>query len=98
MLLDMVEGVPNRRSSSPDTVRGSKTMQALIASLHPHRLGRTLSRRTANVLAYRVANDLAYFDRHGTSNAPPKRSTARLEHLRGSALGFRNLTQLHRQV
>ena len=91
----------------PNKAQGSKTMQALIDSLRHgvptalielHRLGRTLSRRTANVLAYRIANVLAYFDPHGTSNAPPKRSTARLEHLRGSALGFRNLTQLHRQV
>jgi transposase len=40
-------------------------------------LGRTLERRAADVLAY--------FDRAGTKNG-------RIEHLRGSALGFRNLT------
>ena len=41
----------------------------------------------------RRANDvLAYFDRPGTSNGPTEAINGRLEHLRGSALGFRNLT------
>jgi len=35
---------------------------------------------------------LAYFDRPGTSNGPTEAINGRLEHLRGSALGFRNLT------
>ena len=47
-------------------------------------LGRTLTRRAADVLAY--------FDRPGTSNGPTEAINGRLEHLRGSALGFRNLT------
>jgi transposase len=47
-------------------------------------LGRTLHRRAADVLAY--------FDRPGTSNGPTEAINGRLEHLRGSALGFRNLT------
>ena len=47
-------------------------------------LGRTLSRRADDVLAY--------FDRPGTSNGPTEAINGRLEHLRGSALGFRNLT------
>ena len=47
-------------------------------------LGRTLQRRAADVLAY--------FDRPGTSNGPTEAINGRLEHLRGSALGFRNLT------
>lgn len=46
-------------------------------------LGRTLRRRAADVLAY--------FDRPGTSNGPTEAINGRLEHLRGSALGFRNL-------
>ncbi len=37
--------------------------------------------------AYRAGDVLAYFDRPGTSNGPN-----RLEHLRGTALGFRNVT------
>lgn len=53
-------------------------------------LGRTLKRRAADVLAY--------FDRPGTSNGPTEAINGRLEHLRGSALGFRNITNYHRQV
>ncbi len=48
------------------------------------KLGRTLSKTAADVLAY--------FDRPGTSNGPTEAINGRLEHLRGSALGFRNLT------
>jgi len=47
-------------------------------------LGRTVSRRAADVLAY--------FDRPRTSNGPTEANNGRLEHLRGTALGFRNLT------
>ena len=46
--------------------------------------GRTLTKSAADVLAY--------FDRPGTSNRPTEPINGRLEHLRGSALGFRNLT------
>lgn len=48
------------------------------------KLGRTLKSRAADVLAF--------FDRPGTSNGPTEALNGRLEHLRGSALGFRNLT------
>ena len=48
------------------------------------KLGRTLNQRAVDVLAY--------FDRPGTSNGPTEAINGRLEHLRGSALGFRNLT------
>jgi len=47
-------------------------------------LGRTLTRRAADILAY--------FDRPGTSNGPTEAINGRLEHLRGTVLGFRNLT------
>ena len=47
-------------------------------------LGPTLKRRASDVLAY--------FDRPGTSNGPTEAINGRLEHLRGTALGFRNLT------
>jgi transposase len=47
-------------------------------------LGRTLKKRAVDVLAY--------FDRPGTSNGPTEAIKGRLEHLRGSALGCRNLT------
>ena len=47
-------------------------------------LGRTLARRAGDILAY--------FDHPGTSNGPTEAINGRLEHLRGSALGFRNPT------
>ncbi|TXH24463.1 MAG: ISL3 family transposase, partial [Mycobacterium sp.] len=47
-------------------------------------LGRTRKKRAVDILAY--------FDRPGTSNGPTEAINGRLEHLRGSALGFRNLT------
>ena len=47
-------------------------------------LGRTLKKRAADALAY--------FERPGTSNGPTEAINGRLDHLRGSALGFRNLT------
>ena len=47
-------------------------------------LGRTLRRRDDDVLAH--------FDRPGTSNGPTEAINGRLEHLRGTALGFRNLS------
>jgi transposase len=77
----------------PDRRTGKKLMHRLIASLSHNvptalteliTLGRTLKRRSADVLAY--------FDRPGTSNGPTEAINGRLEHLRGSALGFRNLT------
>jgi transposase len=47
-------------------------------------LGRTLNRRAADMLVY--------FDRPRTSNGPTEAINGRLEHLRGTAFGFRNLT------
>ena len=47
-------------------------------------LGRTLKRRAADILAY--------FDHPHTTGGPTEAINGRLEHLRGSALGFRNLT------
>ncbi len=47
-------------------------------------LGRTLKKRAGDVLAL--------FDRPRTSNGPTEAINGRLEHLRGSALGFRSLT------
>ncbi|MEE8888956.1 MAG: ISL3 family transposase, partial [Acidipropionibacterium acidipropionici] len=77
----------------PDPARGRDLMNKLIASLASGvpkalveitKLGRTLKKRAADVLAY--------FDRPSTSNGPTEAINGRLEHLRGSALGFRNLT------
>jgi len=77
----------------PDRRKGRAVMSKLIESISAGvptalteiiTLGRTLKKRAADVLAY--------FDRPGTSNGPTEAINGRLEHLRGSALGFRNLT------
>jgi transposase len=47
-------------------------------------LGRTMKARAEDVLAF--------FDWPGTSNGPTEAINGRIEHLRGTALGFRNLT------
>ena len=76
-----------------DRARGRTLLSTLIDALSTGvpaeltelvTLGRTLKRRAADVLAY--------FTRPGTSNGPTEAINGRLEHLRGSALGFRNLT------
>jgi len=78
---------------NPDRVAARAAMAAVIDTLREdvptaltelRRLGRTLNQRAADVLAY--------FERPGTSNGPTEALNGRLEHLRGSALGFRNLT------
>ena len=77
----------------PDRGKGRELMDAVITAVSSGvpkalteiiTLGRTLKKRAADVLAY--------FDRPGTSNGPTEAINGRLEHLRGSALGFRNLT------
>ena len=77
----------------PDRGLGKFVMQQLIDSLTSgipaglvelRKLGRTLKQRAIDVLAF--------FDRPGTSNGPTEAINGRLEHLRGTALGFRNLT------
>ena len=77
----------------PDRAKGRQLMSNLIDALGRGvpaalteliTLGRTLKKRAEDVLAY--------FDRPGTSNGPTEAINGRLEHLRGSALGFRNLT------
>lgn len=76
-----------------DRARARDLMSKLIDSVSQgvpsglteiRKLGRTLKRRAVDILAY--------FDRPGTSNGPTEALNGRLEHLRGSALGFRNLT------
>ena len=72
---------------------GKYLMQRLIDSLRQavpegleeiQTLARTLTERASDILAY--------FDRPRTSNGPTEAVNGRLEHLRGIALGFRNLT------
>jgi transposase len=75
----------------PKNSEGKKLMDRIINTLRKGlpkgleelaQLGRTLWRRREDVLAY--------FD-IGASNGPVEAINGRLEHLRGIALGFRNL-------
>lgn len=77
----------------PDRAVGRTRMQAVIDTLRSSvpgvltkliTLGRTLKKQAADTLAHS--------DRPGTSNGPTEALNRRLEHLRGPALGFRNLT------
>ena len=78
---------------NPDRAAGRQAMQKVINAISRgvpaalaelRKLGSTLKRRAGDVLAY--------FDHPRTSNGPTEAINGRLEHLRGSALGFRNLT------
>jgi transposase len=94
--LEATWGIYQRMISAyrePDRAKGREQMSKLIQAVsngvpaaltEVRRLGRTLKQRAADVLAY--------FERPGTSNGPTEAINGRLEHLRGSALGFRNLT------
>ena len=77
----------------PDKKKAKLAMEAVITTITAgvptalveiRKLGRTMKQRAADILAF--------FDRPGTSNGPTEAINGRLEHLRGSALGFRNLT------
>lgn len=77
---------------APDPVEGKQIMEALIdtiktgvpAGLEEVRtLGRTLQRRRDDILAF--------FDHPRTSNGPTEAINGIIEHLRGTARGFRNL-------
>ncbi|WP_175957114.1 ISL3 family transposase [Schaalia sp. Marseille-Q2122] len=77
----------------PDRAKGKQLMQDLITAIckdvpealkEIKTLGRTLKKRATDILAY--------FDHPKTSNSPTEAINGRLEHLRGTALGFRNLT------
>jgi len=67
-----------RRDRVPQQRRASSAERGPPARPHPQ----AANRRRACL----------YFDRPGTSNGPTEAINGRLEHLRGSALGFRSLT------
>ncbi len=77
----------------PDKQKAKAMMQSVITTITSgvptalveiRKLGGTMKQRAADIHAF--------FDRPGTSNGPTEAINGRLDHLRGSALGFRNLT------
>jgi len=81
---------PSPAPSSPVEVLLARYHQRLVVDrgltspVEAHKLARILKQRAKDMLGY--------FDRPGTSNGPTEAINGRLEHLRGTALGFRNLT------
>ena len=77
----------------PDKTKDKTKMQAVIdavtsgvsaALVEIRKLGCTLKQRSADILAF--------FNRPGTSKGRTEAINGRLDHLRGTALGFRNLS------
>ena len=73
-------------------IEGKAIMENLITSLKNVPQHLVELRKLARTLARRASDILAYFDLPRTSNGPTEAINGRIEHLRGSALGFRNLT------
>ena len=82
------------RLRDPNKIRGKALMQADIDRLSDAGVPCSLTELTTlgRTLKHRSGDILAYFDHPHTSNGPTEAINGRLEHLRGSALGFRNLT------
>ncbi|NLU13868.1 MAG: ISL3 family transposase [Gammaproteobacteria bacterium] len=80
--------------NEPVRERGKKLMQELIKIITASDLPKALTevKGLGKTLKKYAQSILAYFDRPGTSNGPTEAINGRLEHLRGTALGFRNLT------
>jgi transposase len=77
----------------PDRVRGrTRLKQLILAICHGVPPGFTEIKRLGRTLKRRMGDILAYFTHPHTSNGPTEAINGRLEHLRGTALGFRNLT------
>jgi transposase len=76
---------PNRKQAKQDLVAVIDSLSTGIPNTlkELQTLGRTMKRRADDILAY--------FDHVGTSNGPTEAINGRIEHLRGTALGFRNL-------
>lgn len=89
---------PSTSAWSPPAATGDRTqgralMNSVIDTLSrggPAALGELVT--IVRTLKKCAADVLAFFDVLGTSNGPTVAFNRRLEHLRGSALGFRNLT------
>lgn len=68
------------RQDTSKAAQARVTIGVPAALTEIRRLGRTLKQRAADILAF--------FDRPGTSNTLTEAICSRLEHLRGTALGF----------
>lgn len=76
----------------PDAAIGRQLMGDLIDRLNTQPTEQVELRKLGATLIRRREDVLAYFHHPGGSNGPTEAINGRLEHLRGLALGFRNLT------
>lgn len=76
---------PNRAQAKQDLMAVINSISTGVANelKELQTLGRTMKRRADDILAY--------FDHARTSNGPTEAINGRIEHLRGTALGFRNI-------
>jgi hypothetical protein len=72
-----------RSSRSDRSATAPRPVPVLAILTELTTLGRTLAKRATGILAH--------FDRPHTPNGPTEANNGHLEHLRGTALGFRNL-------
>ena len=79
---------------APNTRTGKAVTEAEINTLTSTRVPRSLSEliTLGRTLKRRAGDIQAYFNHPHTSNGPTEAINGRLEHLRGSVLRFRNLT------
>ena len=83
--LERLQEVRSWTGSSPPASSPTKLIAQVPATL-------TEIRRLGSIWKQRASDVLAFFDRPGTSYGPTEAINGRLEHLRGLAFGFRNLT------
>lgn len=76
---------------APDPVEGKKIMTRLMASLQSVPAGLEELRSLGQTMKRRRDDILAFFDHPRTSNGPTEAVNGLLEHLRGTARGFRNI-------
>lgn len=77
----------------PDKKKAKQMMRAVIDAVSAGVPAALVEiRKLGHILKQRALDVLAFFGPPGTSNGPTVAINGRLEHLRGSALGFRNLT------
>lgn len=76
---------PNRAQAKQDLIAVIDSISTGVSNqlTELQTLGRTMKRRADDILAY--------FDHARTSNGPTEVINGRIEHLRGTALGFRNI-------
>jgi len=89
---ELIDAYRQHRDSRRKPGEGKQAMLDLVKRITegvPKELKEVIT--FGKTLMKRIDDVIAYFDHPGTSNGPTEAINGRIEHLRGSALGFRNL-------